>query len=105
MLAGQHEDERLIGVVEADDGFITGYREKPTLHYRVSMGIYVYEPRALALLPAEGPCQFPDLVLSLLDAGEKVASYDFDGEWFDIGTPEEYERAVERYGMAAEGFA
>jgi NDP-sugar pyrophosphorylase family protein len=82
-----------LGVIESDGGRITGYREKPTLHYDVSMGIYVYEPRALAHLP-DGLCQFPDLVHRLLDAGETVNAYPTDAEWYDIGTFDEYERAV-----------
>ncbi len=44
------------------------------MHFDVSMGIYVYDERALAHLPA-GPCQFPELVVRLLDAGERVAAY------------------------------
>ena len=63
-----------LGVIEVDGGRIVGYREKPKLDYNVSMGIYVYDERALAHLPAEGPCQFPDLVQKLLDAGEEVAA-------------------------------
>lgn len=82
-----------LGVIESEDGRITGYREKPTLHYDVSMGIYVYEPRALDHLPA-GACPFPDLVLRLLEAGEHVASFRSEDEWFDIGTFGEYERAL-----------
>jgi NDP-mannose synthase len=82
-----------LGVIESRDGRVVGYREKPTLHYDVSMGIYVYEPRALGHLPA-GPCQFPELVQRLLDAGETVAAYHTDATWYDIGTPAEYERAV-----------
>ena len=66
--------------------------EKPTLHYDVSMGIYCYDQRALSYLPA-GPCQFPDLVLRLLEAGEPVAAYRTDAAWYDIGTLPEYERA------------
>ena len=66
--------------------------EKPTLLYDVSMGIYVYEKAALSYLP-DGPCQFPDLVQRLIDAGERVAAYRSDAEWFDIGTFPEYERA------------
>jgi NDP-mannose synthase len=83
-----------LGVIESDDGVITGYREKPTLHYDVSMGIYVYEPRALQFLP-DGPCQFPELVQRLLDAGERVAAYRNEAEWYDIGTFTEYERATQ----------
>ena len=84
-----------LGVIETNgnDNVVVGYREKPTLDYDVSMGIYVYEPRALKFLP-DGPCQFPDLVLRLLDGGEKVAAYKSDADWYDIGTIGEYERAI-----------
>jgi NDP-mannose synthase len=83
-----------LGVIETDDRRVVGYREKPTLDYDVSMGIYVYEPRALEHLPESGPCQFPDLVLRLLEAGERVAAYKSEADWYDIGTIAEYERAV-----------
>jgi NDP-sugar pyrophosphorylase family protein len=82
-----------LGVIESRDGLVTGYNEKPTLRYEVSMGIYVYEQRALEFLP-EGACQFPDLVKLLLAGGERVAAYRSDADWFDIGTFPEYERAV-----------
>jgi NDP-sugar pyrophosphorylase family protein len=83
-----------LGVIESADGLVTGYREKPTLPCDVSMGVYVYEARALSYLP-DGPCQFPELVQRLLDAGEPVAAYPcFGAEWFDIGTFGEMERAV-----------
>jgi NDP-sugar pyrophosphorylase family protein len=82
-----------LGVIESEDGVITGYREKPTLHYDVSMGVYVYEPRALQLLSPREVCQFPELVQRLLDAGERIAAYRTNAEWYDIGTFTEYERA------------
>jgi NDP-mannose synthase len=86
-----------LGVIESRDGLITGYREKPSLDYDVSMGIYVYEPRAVSHIP-DGPFQFPDLVLALLDAGEPVAAYRSDAEWYDVGTFEELERAAAAVG-------
>jgi NDP-sugar pyrophosphorylase family protein len=71
----------------------------------VSTGVYVYHERAMRYLREE-PCQFPDLVLRLLAAGERVAAWETDAEWFDIGTVGEYERAAadverqpERYNM------
>lgn len=94
-----------LGVIESDGERIVGYREKPKLDYEVSMGIYVYNGRALAHLPAEGPCQFPDLVHRLLDAGEEVAGFRSDAEWYDIGTPDEHRRAVEAYEGSPETFA
>jgi NDP-sugar pyrophosphorylase family protein len=83
-----------LGVIESSERRVTGYHEKPTLDYDVSMGIYVYEPRALKYLRKSGPCQFPELVVRLLEAGEHVAAYKSDADWYDIGTIEEYERAI-----------
>jgi len=94
-----------LGVIEADGDRIVGYLEKPKLDYDVSMGIYVYGERAVAQLPAEGPCQFPDLVQKLLDTGEEVACFSNNAEWFDIGTPDEYQRAVEAFESSPGVFA
>jgi NDP-sugar pyrophosphorylase family protein len=74
-----------IGVIEHHGGRVTGYREKPVLSYDASMGVYLYEPRALAALPA-GPCQFPDLVLELLERGERVAAFQTQAAWHHVGT-------------------
>jgi len=82
-----------LGVIELDGTTVTAYIEKPRIDYHVSMGIYVYSPRAFDHLP-DGASDFPDLVHRLLDAGERVAAHEFAGEWFDIGTPGDHERAV-----------
>jgi hypothetical protein len=37
---------------------------------------------------------FPDLVLRLIENGELVMGYPFDGYWQDLGRPDDYERAV-----------
>jgi NDP-sugar pyrophosphorylase family protein len=88
--------ELSLGIVEGDGTVVSGYVEKPTLRYEVSMGIYVYTPVALASVPRQR-FDFPDLVLALVAAGEKVAKYHYDGPWYDIGTPTEHERAVAAY--------
>lgn len=85
-----------LGVIESSDDRVTGYVEKPTLHYDVSMGIYAYSPWALDYVPEER-FDFPDLVSKLIDAGEQVNSQSFDGQWFDIGTREEHDRAVSAF--------
>lgn len=85
-----------LGVIEAEEERVTGFIEKPTLHYEVSMGIYVYSRRALEFVPP-GHFDFPDVVLALIAAGERVSRYHFGGEWFDIGTVGEHERAVESF--------
>ena len=85
-----------LGVIEEEAGVVNGYIEKPTLHYEVSMGIYAYSPTTLEHVPPRR-FDFPDLVLALLRAEERVATYHFDGSWFDIGTTDEHERAVAAY--------
>lgn len=90
-----------LGVIEHDERRVTGYVEKPTLSFDVSMGVYVYEPRVLELMPA-GYFDFPDVVHLLLRHGEPVVSYPFSGTWFDIGTPGDHERAVAALGLTGD---
>ncbi|MDR3574716.1 MAG: sugar phosphate nucleotidyltransferase [Anaerolineaceae bacterium] len=83
-----------LGVISCNgDHRIVGYLEKPTYDYLVSMGIYVFEPRILDYIPENQYLDFPDLVHCLIDAGEKVSGYIFDGYWEDLGRPDDYERA------------
>ena len=94
-----------LGVIEADDaGFVTGYREKPELDYSVSMGIYIYEPRALRFVERGQYLDFPTLVHRLIAAGEPVATYRWNGYWLDIGRPEDYELAAQKFEAHREEF-
>jgi NDP-sugar pyrophosphorylase family protein len=83
-----------LGVIEVNKANqITGYREKPSMEYLVSMGIYVFEPRVLQYIPKDEYLDLPDLVLKLIAAGEKVSGYIYKGYWEDLGRPDDYERA------------
>ncbi len=82
------------GVLDIDaDGFIRNYVEKPEHTFSVSMGVYVYEPRALKFVEHNQHLDFPDLILRLIKAGEKVGTYHHEGMWLDIGRPDDYARA------------
>jgi NDP-mannose synthase len=86
------------GVLQSDNNYqVLGYNEKPELSYDVSMGIYVYEPRVLEFITPRNYLDFPDLVLKLLAAGEKVCAMPSDCLWLDIGRPDDYARAQEIY--------
>jgi NDP-sugar pyrophosphorylase family protein len=85
------------GVLHVDDGRLIGYEEKPTLSYTVSMGVYALEPSVRRLVPADRPFDLPDLVLALLDAGERVGAYAYDGYWLDIGRHDDYEQAIAEF--------
>ncbi len=79
------------------DCTVIGYNEKPNIDYVVSMGIYVFEPDVLRYIPKNHYLDFPDLVLKLIAAGEKVLSFPFDGYWKDLGRPDDYEQAAEDF--------
>ena len=84
-----------LGVLQFDGtGDLTGYIEKPTYDFSVSMGIYVFEPRVLEYIPYNSYLDFPDLVLRLIAAGERVRGYPFAGYWQDLGRQDDYEQAV-----------
>jgi len=87
-----------LGVIDIDDNHrVVGYREKPQYGYDVSMGIYVYEPRVLKYIEQGEYLDFPDLVLRLLAAGEKVCAMTTECMWLDIGRPDDYARAQELF--------
>ncbi len=86
------------GVLEVDaNQRITGQIEKPTYHYDVSMGVYVVEPRALALVPRGMAYDVPELIRELIRRGEPVLSYKSDCYWLDIGRHDDYAVAVQDF--------
>jgi NDP-mannose synthase len=81
------------GVLEVDGDRIVQFTEKPTLGYRVSMGVYALARTPLRRYPPGQPLGFDELMLDLLARGEAPASFAFDGYWLDIGRPDDYDRA------------
>jgi mannose-1-phosphate guanylyltransferase/phosphomannomutase len=81
-----------------DEGNVVRFLEKPTwgevISDTVNTGIYVLEPEALDLIPANMPYDFSkELFPQML--GKKMALYGYvaQGYWCDIGNIEEYRRA------------
>ena len=86
-----------LGVLERDpEGRITDYREKPSLAYDVSMGVYAFNSRVLELIPKDF-FDFPDLVLELIRRGRPIRGYAFEGHWLDIGRADDYGAAIETF--------
>ena len=82
----------------AEGGTVVGFEEKPEIHYEVSMGIYVLNRRCLELIPRDRPFGFDHLMHALLAAGERIQAVRHQGQWLDIGRPEDYEKAQNLFG-------
>jgi len=94
-IAAHHRQSKIdLGVIQKnEESQITEYIEKPVFDFLVSMGIYVFEPKVLTYITPGQYLDFPNLIQTLIAAGEKVAAYQFDGYWEDLGRPDDYERA------------
>ncbi|MFE0774628.1 NDP-sugar synthase [Streptomyces sp. NPDC058861] len=81
------------GVLTTDDSRVVAFTEKPSIDYRVSMGVYGVSRKTLDAYTPGLPLGFDELVLDLLAAETPPHAYDFDGYWLDIGRPDDYDRA------------
>lgn len=85
-----------LGVLDIEDGGrITGFQEKPTLHYWASAGVYVLGPSVWDLIPSGEAFGFDTLMGCVLAGKLRAQVHHLDGIWLDIGRPEDYERAAE----------
>ncbi len=83
---------------------VTGFREKPEIDHSVSMGVYIVDSRVRDYIPAGQAFDLPELVWRLLEEGQPVGSYAYDGFWLDIGRHEDYAEAVTQYEELKESF-
>jgi len=83
---------------QADDPTrVTGYVEKPSYFYEVSMGVYCFAPRVREFIPPGERIDFPDLVLRLISGGETVRAWRSNDQWFDMGRHDDYEAAQDAF--------
>ena len=84
------------GVIEStSDNVLTGYIEKPSFNYHVSMGVYVFEPSVMQHIKKGAYTDFPDVIKTLIADGKRVMSYPFQGYWLDIGRHDDFAVANE----------
>lgn len=94
-----------LGVIQSDQAHtILAYNEKPDIEYLVSMGIYVFNPEILEYIPHGEHLDFTTLVQILLEKGKRVANYQFDGYYQDLGRPEDFEQACNDFESMREKF-
>jgi NDP-sugar pyrophosphorylase family protein len=94
-----------LGVLEINGhNTVTNYIEKPTYHYTVSTGVYIFEPAVLRYVQPSQYLDLPELILRLLDNNELVSSYPHTGYWLDIGRHDDYQQALETFQAQRQTF-
>ncbi len=89
----QVDDPSAYGVARMDGNKIVEFVEKPLRHEApsnlINAGFYMLEPAILNLITA-GHCMLEKSVFPVLAKQGQLYGFQFDGQWFDVGTPERY---------------
>lgn len=103
--AYQYQAEQAFGILDMDEeGRLREFREKPLLRVNVSMGIYMARRDVLAYIPRGIPFGFDQLVHRLISEQLPPRVHIHQGQWQDIGCPEDYEKAVGHFQACPEQF-
>jgi NDP-sugar pyrophosphorylase family protein len=71
-------------------------KEEPIISQLVNAGIYICSPNFLLYLKNNKKPNLDDVFPQLSKEG-KLAGFTFEGDWFEISTPESYERALKKW--------
>jgi NDP-sugar pyrophosphorylase family protein len=94
------------GVIETGaGGELALYREKPTYHFDVSMGVNVLKRTVVAQFIRQNEyLDMPDLMMRLVQAGHRVGTFRADCSWLDIGRMDDYQAAVDLFEQRKHDF-
>jgi len=93
------------GVLKIDSNDnLSDFKEKPVEQYDVSMGIYVANRKILKYIPYNTFYGFDSLMLDLIKNNNLPFIKRHDGFWFDIGRPDDYEMAIEKFSKSPKEF-
>lgn len=63
----------------------------------INCGIYIFEPEIFNFFPKNKSVFMLEDVIKNMINQKKVAGFVFEGKWFDVGTPENYEEAIREF--------
>ncbi|MFH0875774.1 MAG: sugar phosphate nucleotidyltransferase [archaeon] len=94
------EDPSAYGVAKLQGNKILEFVEKPPKDKAPSKmihaGLSIWEPEALKLIPDTFSMYEKDVFPKIAQEG-RLYGYNFSGQWYDTGTPERYERAINNW--------
>lgn len=98
----EHHTHVPYGVLRIAEHHLLGIDEKPSRRDLVSAGMYVIEPEVLRLVSPGVETGMPDLIADVIAEGLPVHVFPVLERWFDIGSPEEFERVLLAFATGEE---
>ena len=90
------------GVLNSEGDRLVGIEEKPEVSVLCNAGIYVLQPEVLGYVAPDEVLDMPDLISRLLDDGVDVRLFPILERWFDIGSPEDFQRVLIEFATGEE---
>lgn len=90
---GLHGYEVPFGVASVEGGRVTGFEEKPSHTWVINQGVYVVSPELLAFVKEGVEYPITDLIATALRRDLPVGAFELEGEWHDVGRPQDLRRA------------
>ncbi|MEY2565916.1 MAG: hypothetical protein QOE35_445 [Actinomycetota bacterium] len=90
------------GVLRTVEHHLLSIDEKPSRTDFVSAGMYMLQPEVLRFIPPDTHMGMPDLIASVIHEGLPVHVFPMLGSWFDIGSPEEFEKVLLAFATGEE---
>lgn len=77
---------------------VTAIVEKPLQQKLVNAGIYALDPQVLPKVPRDTFVPMTQVLSDCIDRGERVSAWALDGDWIDIGRPQDLAKARGQIG-------
>ncbi|MBU0598658.1 NTP transferase domain-containing protein [Patescibacteria group bacterium] len=89
------------GVVKLRGNKVISFREKPEkkkgVSHFINAGLFIFNPEIINYIPKQGYTMLEKDIFPQLAKEGKLFGYPFEGQWFDVGTPEIYEDALKEW--------
>lgn len=99
-------DPGAFGIASLRGARVVGFEEKPGSgkgrSKLISAGLFLCNADVVGLVPKRKNASIESDVLPHLAGEGQLAGYPFEGKWFDVGTPEIYEKVIQEWKESVE---
>jgi len=89
------------GVVKLHGNKVATFKEKPAksknISHFINAGLFIFNPEIINYIPPTGISMLEIDLLPTLAKEGKLYGYPFEGQWYDVGTPEIYEEVLKEW--------